>query len=268
MDLPEDAEGTFEIGGPEVVSYGDIMREYARQRGLRRLLIPVPLLTPRLSSLWLALVTPLQARVGRKLVDGVRNSTIVRSDRAVRAFAIQPRSLREAIADSLDAPPRFVDLRRRLVEATPEQAFAPIIRIGGRTGWYAGNLLWQIRGLADRLVGGPGMSRGRRDPETCQVGDVIDCWRIEAFERDRRLRLAAEMRLPGRAWLEFEVVPLGGRTCMLRQKATFEPRGLGGQLYWYVLYPVHIVMFERMLDAIARHVSSSLDRPPSGAEIV
>jgi hypothetical protein len=141
-------------------------------------------------------------------------------------------------------------------------------RIGGRTGWYAGNLLWQIRGLADRLIGGPGMWRGRRDPETCQAGDIIDCWRVEAVEPDRRLRLAAEMKLPGRAWLEFEVVPRGLHQCEVRQAAIFEPRGLGGRLYWYALYPVHSVMFGRMLAAIARHASASLDSDPSRAEIV
>jgi uncharacterized protein YbjT (DUF2867 family) len=252
LDLPEGVEGVFEIGGPDVVSYGDIMREYARQQGLRRLLIPVPLLTPRLSSLWLGLVTPLHARVGRKLIDGVRNSTVVRSDRASGAFAIRPRGLVEAIAAARETPDGFVDVRRRVVSATSAQAFAPVRRIGGRTGWYAGNLLWQLRGLADRLLGGPGMSAGRRDPEACQPGDLIDCWRVEAVEPDRRLRLAAVMKLPGRAWLEFEVLPRDGHTCELRQTATFEPRGLLGRLYWYALYPVHVVMFERMLAAVAR----------------
>lgn len=255
LDLPEGAEKVFEIGGPDIVSYGGIMREYARQRGLRRWLIPVPLLTPRLSSLWLALVTPLQARVGRQLIDGVRNSTIVRSDLAARTFPIRPSGLREAIASALETLPRYVDHRRRIVTATPAQAFAPISRIGGRVGWYAGDLLWRLRGLVDRLAGGPGMSRGRRDPGHCQVGDTIDCWRVEAIEPPRRLRLAAEMRLPGRAWLEFEVLPRDDRTCELRQTATFEPRGIGGQLYWYALYPVHTVAFERMLAAIARRAS-------------
>jgi uncharacterized protein YbjT (DUF2867 family) len=268
LDLPAGGEGIFEIGGPEVVSYGDIMREYARQRGLRRLLIPVPLLTPRLSSLWLALVTPVQARVGRKLIDGVRNSTVVRSDRAAAAFPIRPCGLREAIADALERPPRFIDERRRIVDATAPVAFAPVRRIGGRAGWYAGNLFWQIRGLADRLIGGPGMRRGRRDRETCVAGDIIDCWRVEAVEPDRRLRLVAEMKLPGRAWLEFEVTPRGPRACEVRQTAIFEPRGLGGRLYWYALYPVHRVMFARMLNAIARRAESGLDRSPSRAEIV
>jgi uncharacterized protein YbjT (DUF2867 family) len=268
LELPPGAEGIYEIGGPDVVSYGDIMREYARQRGLRRLLIPVPLLTPRLSSLWLTLVTPLHARVGRKLIDGVRNSTTVRSDQAARTFGIRPLGLREAIAGALETPRRFVDVRRRTVAATPARAFAPVRRIGGRTGWYAGQVLWRIRGLADRLLGGPGLSRGRRDPETCEKGDVIDCWRVEEVEPDRRLRLVAEMKLPGRAWLEFEVLAQGPAVCEVRQTATFEPRGLAGRLYWYALYPVHAVMFARMLAAIAARASAELDRTVPPAEIV
>ena len=235
LDLPEEQSRIFEIGGPDVVSYGGIMREYARQRGLRRLMISVPLLTPYLSSLWLGLVTPVYARIGRKLVEGLRNPTVVRDLSARDAFSIRPRSLAEAIqramvnedrdfaetrwSDALSStgPPRgwggvrfgtrIVDSRTAVVEAPPDVAFAPVQRIGGETGWYFGNFLWKLRGWLDLLVGGVGLRRGRRDPMNLQVGDAVDFWRVEAIEPGRRLRLAAEMRLPGRAWLEFEVAP-------------------------------------------------------------
>jgi len=278
-DLPEGAEGVYEIGGPDVVSYRDIMLEYARQRGLRRWLIPVPLLTPRLSSLWLGLVTPLYARVGRKLIESLRNPTVVTSARARTAFAIRPRPLREAIARALsredaelaatrwsDAlssaalpPPwggarfgtRLVYSRARDVSASASRAFAPVRRIGGRSGWYWGNALWRLRGVLDLVVGGIGLRRGRRDPEQLRVGEAVDFWRVEGYEEDRLLRLAAEMRLPGRAWLQFEVKPLGEARSEIRQTAIFDPAGLAGLFYWYALFPVHSLIFGGLLRAIS-----------------
>jgi uncharacterized protein YbjT (DUF2867 family) len=278
-ELPEDADGVYEIGGPDVVCYGEIMLEYARQRGLRRWLIPVPLLTPRLSSLWLGLVTPLYARVGRKLIEGVRNPTVVTSDSARKAFAIRPRPLREAVARALSledaelaatrwsdafssaALPsawggarfgtRLVDSRVREVEAPPTQAFAPVRRIGGHTGWYWGNAMWKLRGTLDLVLGGAGLRRGRRDPDRLRVGEPVDFWRVERYEEDRLLRLAAEMRLPGRAWLQFEVTPLGAARSQIRQTAIFDPVGLAGLFYWYALYPIHSLIFSGMLRAIA-----------------
>jgi uncharacterized protein YbjT (DUF2867 family) len=279
LDLEEGQSRVFEIGGPDQVSYGDIMREYARQRGLRRLMISVPVLTPRLSSLWLGLVTPVYARVGRKLIEGVRNPTLVRDSAALDAFAIHPRGLSDAIqralvnedrqfaetrwSDALSSgsdPPkwggkrfggRIVDSRVADLQTPTEVAFAPIQRIGGKTGWYYGNWLWRIRGLLDLLVGGVGMRRGRRDPVNVRVGDALDFWRVEAFEPERRLRLAAEMRLPGRAWLEFEVSEHEGNS-KIRQTAIFEPLGLPGLAYWYALYPLHQLVFAGMLNGIAR----------------
>ena len=284
-DLPEGGEGVYEIGGPDVVSYRDIMLEYARQRGLRRRFIPVPFLTPRLSSLWLGLVTPLYARVGRTLIESLRNPTIVTSDRARRAFAIRPRPLRESIARALsredaelaatrwsDAfssaalPPawggtrygtRLVDSRARVVAADPEHAFAPVRRLGGAGGWYWGNVLWRLRGALDLLAGGAGMRRGRRDPERLRAGDALDFWRVEGYEDGRLLRLAAEMRLPGRAWLQFEVEALDEGRTEIRQTAIFDPAGLRGLLYWYALYPVHAVMFDRLLRAIAARAEAA-----------
>lgn len=269
----------FEIGGPDRVSYGDLMREYARQRGLRRWMIPVPFLTPRLSSLWLGLVTPLFACVGRKLIDSIRHPTVVRDDAAARAFPIRPIPTREAIARALryedaqfaqtrwsdalssaNAPRswggtrfgnRLVDARSVRVSAALPRVFAVLERIGGEAGWHYADWLWTARGWLDLLSGGVGMRRGRRDPARLQVGDVVDCWRVEAIERGRRLRLQAEMKLPGRAWLDFEVEPDGEHT-RLSQTAIFDPVGLWGLAYWYGVWPLHQLVFAGMLRGLAR----------------
>jgi uncharacterized protein YbjT (DUF2867 family)/tryptophan-rich sensory protein len=279
LDLPDGPSEVFEIGGPDQMSYGEIMREYARQRGLRRWMIPVPFLSPKLSSLWLGLVTPVYARIGRKLVDSLRNPTLVTNDRALRAFSIKPRGVTEAIAralvnedrelaatrwsDALSSTvrsrgwggtrfgTRLVDSRAMDSRQPPRRAFAPIQRIGGRTGWYCCDPLWRLRGWLDLLAGGVGLRRGRRDPVELQAGDTVDCWRVEAFEPGRRLRLFAEMRLPGRAWLEFEVEPAAAGS-RVRQTAEFDPVGLSGLAYWYLVYPLHQVVFAGMLRAIVR----------------
>jgi uncharacterized protein YbjT (DUF2867 family) len=284
LRIPLGESLVVEIGGASQASYMDIMKEYARQRGLRRLMIPVPVLTPRLSSLWLGLVTPVYARVGRKLVDSLRNETVVRDDAALRLFRVRPRGLADAIrralafedrefaetrwSDSLSSAggvrgwaglkfgPRLVDSRVTWVGVPPERAFAPVRRIGGDTGWYYGNLLWKLRGLLDLAVGGPGLRRGRRDPEEPAPGDALDFWRVEAYEPNRLLRLFAEMRLPGRAWLQFEVEPDEGGA-RIRQTAEFDPLGFGGLLYWYALYPIHELIFAGMLRRIAREAERS-----------
>lgn len=259
LDLPDGRDGIFEIGGPDAVSYGDMMREYAAQRGLRRLLLPVPLLTPHLSGLWLALVTPAQARVGRALVEGLKNSTVVRSTAARDTFGITPTPLRAAFASAIDeaAASRLKsDSRTVVVQASPARAFEPVRRIGGATGWYFGDPLWQARGWVDRWAGGVGMRRGRRDVDTCAVGEIIDGWTVEAYEPDRLLRLSADMKLPGRGWLEFEVTPLdGGRRSTIRQTATFDPRGLLGHAYWHGIAPLHNIIFKGMLNRIAQRAS-------------
>ena len=256
LDLPDGRGAVFEIGGPEVVSYGDMMREYARLRRLRRLLLPVPVLTPRLSGLWLGLVTPAQARVGRALVEGLRNPTVVRSAAARETFEIRPMPLREAFTRAIEegaAARHKIDTRVVVVDAPPAQAFAPIRRIGGGTGWYFGDALWRLRGWLDGWLGGAGMPRHRRDPDACAVGDVIDGWRVEAYEPDRLLRLAAGLKLPGRGWLEFRVAPVGdGARSLIRQTATFDPRGVTGRLYWYGVLPLHALIFRGLLRRIAR----------------
>ncbi len=283
-ELPAGPSEIVEIGGADRVSYLDLMREFAAQRGLSRLFVRVPVLTSWLSSRWLGLVTPVYARVGRKLIDSLRSETVVRSSRAEGLFpAVRVVGMREAIrlalanedrefaetrwSDALSsagtAQPwggahtgsRLVDSRSALLDCGTDAAFAPIERIGGQTGWYYGDWLWRLRGALDLLVGGVGMRRGRRNPVTLLAGDAVDFWRVDAIDRGRMLRLRAEMKLPGRAWLQFEVEERGGRS-VVRQTAIFEPRGLAGLLYWYALYPLHQFIFAGMLRGIARGSAS------------
>jgi uncharacterized protein YbjT (DUF2867 family) len=283
LDVDPSGNPVYEIGGSDQMSYGDLMREYARQRGLKRAMIPVPVLTPWLSSLWLGLVTPLYARVGRKLIDSIQHATIVRDDSARRVFGVVPSNIQTAIAraleneerafaetrwsDALSASssrqpsfggvrvgPRLVDSREIAVRASEAECFAPVRRIGGATGWYAYDRLWQLRGWIDLLCGGAGMRRGRAHIDQLRVGDTIDCWRVVGFEPNHKLRLAAEMRLPGRAWLEFEIARHGD-VSRIRQTAVFEPSGVAGLLYWYGIYPLHGLVFSGMLLGIARAVT-------------
>jgi uncharacterized protein YbjT (DUF2867 family) len=273
VHLPFDESLTVEIGGSDVTSYVGIMREFARQRKLRRWIVRVPFLSLSLSSRWLTLITPLYASIGRCLIGSVRHPSIVRNPNAKQLFTVRPMGIREAIARALanedrpSAETRWCDARARSAGAEPSRdalsnvqtarlplpadaAFAPIRRIGGDTGWYFGNALWRLRGLFDSMAGGVGMRRGRPDPETPLPGSTLDFWRVERYEPGRLLRLFAEMRTPGRAWLEFRAEP-DGQSTVLRQIAQFEPRGLTGLLYWYLLWPIHEVIFRSMLRRIA-----------------
>ncbi len=276
--LPIHESAIYEIGGADQVSYGQIMRIYAAQRNIRVRMFPVPVLTPYLSSLWLGLITPLYARIGRKLIESIAHSTVVRNKSALTVFPVVPIGIEEAVrralvgeelqfaatrwSDALSSSgevrswggtkfgSRLVDSRTLTVSVPPVSAFKPIQKIGGETGWYAWNVLWKLRGILDMLVGGVGMRRGRPFPTLLRIGDTLDFWRVEAFEPERRLRLAAEMKLPGRAWLEFEING-DEQSTTIRQTAIFDPVGLIGQAYWYALFPIHELVFSGMLKGIA-----------------
>jgi uncharacterized protein YbjT (DUF2867 family) len=269
----------YEIGGADRISYEGIMREYARLRGLRRLIIPVPVLSPRLSSLWLALVTPLYFRVGRRLIEGVRNPTVVENSSSLRDFPVRPMGIRRAIQRALEnedqefaetrwtgALParslehrwggvrfgsRLIESRELQIDLPPQQVFRPIQCIGGERGWYSYNWLWSLRGFIDKILGGVGTARVALDPRCVLPGDTVGFWRVEAMEPNRLLRLHAEMKLPGRAWLQFEVEPQPSGS-LVRQTAIFDPIGIGGLLYWYALYPLHLPIFRGMIRGIAR----------------
>lgn len=273
----------FEIGGPDKMSYLDLMREYGRQRGLRRLIIPVPVLSPGLSSLWLGLITPLYARVGRKLIESIRHETTVHDDSALQVFSVKPMTIRDAMERALKNEEqdfaatrwsdssslavrkywggvrfgnRLIDSRHCEVSVSRDKSFAVIQRIGGKNGWYFANWLWRLRGFLDLLVGGVGMRRGRKDPEKLNIGDVVDCWRVEQIEPGKSLRLAAEMKIPGRAWLDFEVSPTSDG-CRITQTAIYDPAGLSGLAYWYLVWPVHQLVFSGMLRGIAKRCAGS-----------
>jgi uncharacterized protein YbjT (DUF2867 family) len=285
--LDHERSAIFEIGGRDRVSYAEIIREYARQRGLRRRLVPVPLLSPGASRFFLGLLTPVYGRVAAAMVDSLRNETVVNRTDALEAFPIAPRGLSDAIARALinedqefaqtswsDALPleqarrlsgltfgrRRVSSRTAHVRRPPVCAFDPIRRIGGGTGWYATGWFWKARGLLDTLRGGVGLRRGRRDQLDLRVGDTVDFWRVERFEQDRLLRLAAEMKIPGRLWLQFEVRPDQNGGAHIRQTTVFDPAGYVGLAYWYLLCPVHQVVFGRMLRGIARAVQAPRER--------
>ncbi len=278
LDLPVSQYRIYEIGGADRVSYAEIMQAYARQRGRRLRMIPVPVLTPYVSSLWLGLVTPLYARIGRKLIESIIHSTVVRDPAALDMFAVRPMGIDEAInrAVTHDEPDeastrwfdavssagdteswdgvrfdaQLMDSRTVTVDVPPGAALAAISRMGGETGWYAWNTLWKVRGLMDMLIGGVGMRRGRPVGRNLRVGDTIDFWRVEAIEPSL-LRLEAEMKLPGRAWLEFEVTG-DASSSTIRQTALFDPVKWVGRVYWYALYPLHLLVFGGMLRGIAR----------------
>ena len=283
--LQYEGGAVFEIGGQDRVSYAEIIREYACQRGLRRRLVRVPLLSPRASRFCLGLLTPLYGRVAGAMVESLRNETVVNGDAALEAFPITPRGLRDSIARALTNEDRdFAEtcwsdalssgkplgwsgttVGRRIVSSRaihvprpPANAFDPIRRIGGRTGWYASDWFWKLRGLLDTLRGGIGCRRGRRDPVDLRVGDTIDFWRVENFEPGHLLRLAAEMKIPGRLWLQFEVRPDGDGRASIRQTTVFDPAGYVGLAYWYLLCPVHHLVFGRTLRGIGRAIASPL----------
>jgi hypothetical protein len=282
--LPDSGSRVYEIGGADQVSYADIMRIYGSCRNIAVRMIPVPFLSPYISSLWLGLITPLYARIGRKLIQSIVHPTVVRDKSALKDFNIKPMGVNDAIRRAIDKEDkefsetrwsdsisssgnmpswfsqsfgsRLIDSRTLKVDMPPKATFIPIQKIGGNNGWYAWNWLWQLRGFLDLLVGGVGMRRGRAHLDILRVGDTIDFWRVEVHKPNHFLRLTAEMKLPGRAWLEFEV--LGDElTSTIRQTAIFDPVGLLGLAYWYALYPLHQLVFAGMLRGIADKALSS-----------
>jgi len=277
LSAPETTGGIFDIGGPEVLCYREIMTIMAEELGLRRRwIIPVPVLSPRLSSYWIHLITPISHNIAKPLAEGLKNPVVCREDRIATIIPQELLNVREAIraaltqiaghrvettwsmAGPIPGDPDwaggtvFRDARQLAVKAPGWAVFKAVCRVGGGHGWYAADWLWRIRGWMDVLVGGPGLRRGRRDPEQVGYGEALDFWRVVGFERDRRLALRAEMRLPGAALLEFLIETRGEGQCLLRQTALFLPRGLFGLLYWYAVMPLHNVVFRGMLRGIER----------------
>jgi hypothetical protein len=277
LKVPATEGGVFDIGGPEVLCYRDIMRIMAEELGVRRRwIIPVPVLTPRLSSYWIHLITPLTHDIAKPLAEGLKNPVVCREDRITRLVPQTLLTVRESIRGALSSMAEnkvetnwamagpipgdpdwaggtvFRDSRTIAIDAPAAAAFRAVCRVGGGHGWYAADWLWQLRGWMDRLVGGPGLRRGRRDPERVGFGEALDFWRVTGYERDRRLALRAEMKLPGEALLEFRIEPGTDATCTLRQTALFKPRGLFGLLYWYAVVPFHHIVFRGMLLGIRR----------------
>mgnify|MGYP000390522904 CR=1 FL=1 len=278
LTTPATIGRTLDIGGPDILTYRQLMQVMADARGLRRrLIIPVPVLTPRLSSLWIHLVTPINRHIARPLAEGLRNRVVCRNDDAVRLMPGPRLTVREAIDAALgqtacgdvetawsDAGPLpgdpgwsggtvFTDRRSTEVAAPPPVVFDAVCGIGGRRGYYGGDWLWRWRGRLDRLVGGPGLRRGRRHPDRLVHGEALDFWRVTDLQPGRRLELRAEMKLPGVAQLEFDITPLpGGQRSLLTQTARFKPRGLAGLAYWYAVVPLHHFVFDSLLSGMRR----------------
>ncbi len=277
LTVPATVGQTFDIGGPDAPCYREIMRIMAEELGLRpRWIIPIPVLTPRLSSWWIHLVTPLSSDIARPLAEGLKNPVVCRENRITHLIPQKLLDVRSAIRASLSqlAEHRietnwsmagrlpgdpdwaggkvFRDARKVAVEAPAWAVFRAFCMVGGDHGWYSGNWLWKIRGWLDVLVGGPGLRRGRRDPEQVYFGEALDFWRVVGLVQDRSLTLSAEMRLPGDAVLKFDVETTGTGRCILHQTALFKPQGLFGLVYWYSVVPLHNYVFSGMLRGIRK----------------
>jgi len=273
LNVPASIGTIIEIGGATVETYRSMMLLYARARKLRRWLLRVPILTPKLSSYWLRLVTPVPAAIARSLIEGLRTEVVCTSSQAKKLFPqINPMSYPAAVDAAIsrrvpDASFQTIipdetahvsirreglicDTRQIVVSVPPERVFAIVDSLGGKEGWLYSNSLWQLRGLIDSLLGGVGMRRGRSCAGPLKAGDCVDFWRVEKVIPSQNLLLRAEMKLPGRAWLQFEFFPTASNKTLLRCSAWFEPHGLTGDLYWWGLYPFHLLIFRCLLSAI------------------
>ena len=294
LELPEKVVAShkiIEIGGSEVLTYRDMMRGYARARGLRRMTINLPFLSTRFYASWAHWLTPISMPLTHALIEGLHNEVIVRDHSAARLFpGIRPRgyptSLERALArvakeqvettwsdaqisttgDAvvLTLTTReglYLERRQKLVPAPAEVVYRVFTSLGGKRGWLYANWVWLARGIIDRMVGGPGFRRGRRHPSELRVGDTLDFWRVEAIEPVRLVRLRAEMKVPGLAWLQFEAIPHADGKSTLVQTAFFEPKGSPGVLYWYALYPIHGMVFAGLIRKIAVLAASHSKNP-------
>ena len=240
----------FDIGGPEILSYADMMQKFAvLSRLRRRIIIKIPVLTPNLSSLWIGFVTPVPTSLARPLVGSLISEVVARwSDASLPTAPWQKAQSDPAWAgESL-----YKDTKVRVTDASVKNLWAAIEEIGGETGWYGSDFLWYLRGLLDRMIGGVGLRRGRRDPIHLRVGESLDFWRVESMVPEKSLKLYAEMIIPGKAWLEFKVRKLPNGQSEVIQEASYSPRGLGGQLYWYAVMPFHIFVFPTMIRNLIR----------------
>ncbi len=293
LELPDEEVGQsriIEIGGSDVLTYHAMMRGYAQARGLRRIMIVVPFLRPRFCATFLHWVTPIPYSLALALIGGMRNEVVVHNDSALRLFPdIHPRNYQVSLERALarittdevettwhdaqvsvtgDAVPVtfttregiLLEERQRTTPASPETLFRVITGLGGKRGWLYANWIWLARGVIDNLVGGPGFRRGRRHPDELRVGDAVDFWRVETLEPGRLLRLRAEMKVPGLAWLQFEVIDQGPGKSLVIQTALFEPKGLPGLMYWYLLYPIHGWMFSKLIARIVEMAESNVER--------
>jgi len=286
LDTLQSGGEIVEIGGADVMTYGEMFRDYAAVRGLRRRMIPVPLLTPGLYAHLVHYLTPIPLALARPLIEGLRNEVVVRDDSAQRLFpGIQPMTYRLAVQRALmrlDAHQvettwsdalvssqgsrspviltthegMILERRQRVIAAPPAAVYRAFAGLGGERGWLYFNWVWRLRGMVDRMVGGVGSRRGRRDADEVRVGDAVDYWRVEAVEQDRLLLLRAEIKVPGRAWLQFRAEPIDGGRSQLLQTAFFAPKGLFGLVYWYVLYPIHNLIFSGLVRKLAQRADA------------
>ena len=289
--LEKPVNQVFDIGGPEVLSYADMMQKFAKLSGLRkRWIIQIPVLTPNLSSLWIGLVTPVPTSLARPLVGSLISEVVADKNKSVDALIPPPPEGLLNVEDSIklaltrtndhNVETRWSDAstptapwqkaqgdpdwagemvlsdhREALTNASVETVWKYIESIGGDNGWYGSDFLWWGRGVIDRFFGGVGLRRGRRDPVSLRVGDSLDFWRVEEIEHGAHMKLYAEMVLPGKAWLDFRVDVKDGKTRIV-QEATFVPRGLGGQLYWYLIVPLHTLVFPTMIRNIVKRAEA------------